>query len=367
MEQEYAEQLPNLSTCRSPQQMFGSLCKDTLPKELGIKREDLVVVSVMPCTAKKSEAKRPEFGVDGNPDVDFVITTQELGRMIQDAGIALGELEPEGMDMPFGMKTGGGIIFGNSGGVTEAVIRNVAGILGEGPVIEGVRSPDGRRSVTLELPGAEIRIGVVHGLANARALMEDVKAGREKYDFVEVMACPGGCSGGAGQPVCISSAQRQKRTDSLRRLDASMDLRIPKENSLVMQAYKDHLGEPNSEKAHHLLHTHYHIRRRIQGDGIALTEQGGDRIPVSVCVGTSCHLRGSQRLLKGLLNHVEDQELGEKVEIRATFCMEACDRGPSVRVNGHLMHRADLDSVEDMLDKAIKGELEPCEAGHACH
>jgi NADH-quinone oxidoreductase subunit G len=367
MEQEYAEQLPNLSTCRSPQQMFGSLCKDTLPKELGIKREDLIVVSVMPCTAKKSEAKRPEFGVDGNPDVDFVITTQELGRMIQDAGIALGELEPEGMDMPFGMKTGGGIIFGNSGGVTEAVIRNVAGILGEGPVIEGVRSPDGRRSVTLELPGAEIRIGVVHGLANARALMEDVKAGREKYDFVEVMACPGGCSGGAGQPVCISSAQRQKRTDSLRRLDASMDLRIPKENSLVMQAYKDHLGEPNSEKAHHLLHTHYHIRRRIQGDGIALTEQGGDRIPVSVCVGTSCHLRGSQRLLKGLLNHVEDQELGEKVEIRATFCMEACDRGPSVRVNGHLMHRADLDSVEDMLDKAIKGELEPCEAGHACH
>ena len=367
VEQEFAESLPNLSTCRSPQQMFGSLAKDTLPAQLGIKREDLVVVSIMPCTAKKSEARRPEFETTGNPDVDFVITTQELGRMIQDAGIALGELEPEGMDMPFGFKTGGGIIFANSGGVTEAVIRNVVGLLGEGPILEEVRSTKGRRTATLDLPGGEVRIAVVHGLANARALMEDLKAGREHYDFIEVMACPGGCACGAGQPVAAHPGLRAKRADTLRRLDASMDLRVPKENGFVAQVYKDKLGSPNSAEAHRLLHTHYGIRRRVQGDGIALTDAGGDRIPVSVCVGTSCHLRGSQKLLKELLHHVEDHDLGEEVEIRATFCMEACDRGPTVRVAGHVQNRATLDSIKELVEKARKGELEPSEAGHACH
>lgn len=367
MEQEYAGELPHLSSCRSPQQMFGSLAKDTLPGELGIDRKDLVVVAIMPCTAKKSEARRPEFAVEGNPDVDFVLTTQELGRMIQDAGLALGELEPEGMDMPFGFKTGGGIIFGNSGGVTEAVLRNVVGVLGEGPILEQVRSTKGRRTAVLDLPGGEVRIAVVHGLANARELMEDVRAGREHYDFVEVMACPGGCSGGAGQPVATDSRTRARRADSLRRLDASMDLRVSKDNSLVNQAYKDHLGKPNSPEAHRLLHTHYRIRRRIQGDGIALTEAGGSRIPVSVCVGTSCHIRGSQKLLQSLLHHVEDQDLGEAVEIRATFCMEACDRGPSVRVAGHTLHRAGLEDVKALIGKALKGELEPIEAGHGCH
>ena len=373
MEQEYAEQLPNLSTCRSPQQMFGSLAKATLPAELGIKREDLVIVSVMPCTAKKTEARRPEFAVEGNPDVDYVITTQELARMIQDAGIVLGELEPEGMDMPFGLKTGAGIIFGNSGGVTEAVIRHVAGVLGEGPVLEEVRSPRGRRSATLDLPGGEVKIAIVHGLANARALVEDVKAGREHYDFVEVMACPGGCAGGAGQPVALTSKVRQRRADQLRRIDAAMDLRVSKENSLVTQSYKDLLGEPGSHSAHRLLHTRYSMRRRITSDGIALSElpgqaqAGAPRIPVSVCVGTSCHLRGSQKLLKSLMHHVDEQELGDQVEIQATFCMEACDRGPTVRVAGHVLNRASLETVKDLLDKARNGELEPAPVGGACH
>jgi NADH-quinone oxidoreductase subunit G len=366
MEQEYATELPNLSTCRSPQQMFGSLAKETLPAELGIRREDLVVVSVMPCTAKKSEALRPEFATDGNPDVDFVLTTQELGRMVQDAGIALEELEPEGMDMPFGVKTGGGIIFGNSGGVTEAVVRNLVGVLGEGTVIDEVRSTKGRRTVDLDLPGGGIRVAVVHGLANARALMEDIKAGREKADFVEVMACPGGCSGGAGQPVA-AGATRARRADSIRRLDASMDLRVPKENSYVSQVYKDRLGEPNSHEAHRLLHTHYAVRRRIQGDGIALTPEGPGRIPVTVCVGTSCHLRGSQKLLQELLRTLEERELDGEVEVKATFCMEACDRGPTVRVGGATLHRADLPQVLDLVDRARRGELEAPEACDACH
>jgi NADH-quinone oxidoreductase subunit G len=366
-EQEFADQLPHLSSCRSPQQMFGALAKETLPAELGIKREDLVLVAIMPCTAKKSEAKRPELSHEGLQDVDYVLTTQELGLMIQEAGINLSELEPEGMDQPFGLKTGGGIIFGNSGGVTEAVIRHVAGALGEASVLDEVRGSDGRRSVTLELPGTEVRIAVVHGLANARALVEDIQAGRVQYDFVEVMACPGGCAGGAGQPVALTSAARHRRRDALRRLDASMDLRLPKENTAVTKAYHDLLGEPNSAEAHRLLHTHYSLRRRIQSDGIALTDSGAGRIPVSVCVGTSCHLRGAQKLLKELLHHVEDQELGEEVEVRATFCMEGCDRGPTVRVAGHVLHRANLDAVKALVEQARKGELEPCEAGNACH
>ncbi len=365
-EQEFAGQLDNLSSCRSPQQMFGSLAKATLPAELGVAREDLVIVSVMPCTAKKSEARRAEFAVAGNPDVDFVITTQELARMIQDAGIQLGELEPEGMDQPFGLKTGAGIIFGNSGGVTEAVIRRVAGVLGGGPVLEELRGAKGRRSVTLDLPGGAVRIAIVHGLANARALVEDVRAGREHYDFVEVMACPGGCAGGAGQPVALDSVRR-RRAEQLRRIDAGMDLRVSSENALVTKAYQDRLGAPNSAEAHHLLHTRYSIRRRSSGDGIALTDAGGSRIPVSVCVGTSCHLRGSQQLLTALMHHVEERELGDRVEIQATFCLEACDRGPTVRVAGTVLHRAGLEAVKELLDRALQGELAPSEAGHGCH
>ena len=370
-EQEFAGELPNLSSCRSPQQMFGSLAKATLPAELGIAREDLVIVSVMPCTAKKSEARRPEFAVAGNPDVDFVITTQELARMIQDAGIQFGELEAEGMDMPFGLKTGAGIIFGNSGGVTEAVVRHVAGVLGAGPVLEDLRSPKGRRSATLDLPGGEVRIAIVHGLANARTLVEDIRAGREQFDFVEVMACPGGCAGGAGQPVALTGKTRLCRADQLRRIDAAMDLRVSKDNSLIKEAYRDTLGEPGSQAAHHLLHTHYSTRRRIVGDGIALSEavpgSTAARIPVSVCVGTSCHLRGSQKLLKALMQHVDEQELGEQVEIQATFCMEACDRGPTVRVAGHALHRATLEGVKELIGRAGSGELEPDPAPGGCH
>jgi len=366
-EQEFSAELPNLSSCRSPQQMFGSMAKETLPAELGIRRKDLVVVSVMPCTAKKSEARRPELAVDGVPDVDYVITTQELGRMIQDAGISLAELDPEGMDQPFGMKTGAGIIFGNSGGVSEAVIRHVVGVLGDGELRDEVRSAKGRRAVTLELPGGDVRVGVVYGLANARALVEDIRAGREHYDLVEVMACPGGCAGGAGQPVAASGAVRQKRADALRRLDASMELRVSKENPAITKAYQDVLGSPNSETAHRLLHTHYATRRRMTGEGLALTGEGGGRIPVSVCVGTSCYLRGSQKLLQDLLHQVDDQDQGDSVEVRATFCMEGCDCGPTVRVNGHVLHRASLPAVNALIDQARKGELQPCEAGHACH
>ena len=369
-EQEFADLLPNLSTCRSPQQMFGALAKEVLPAELGVARDRLLVAAVMPCTAKKSEARRPELGRDGTPDVDFVLTTQELARMIQEAGLDLGALEPEGLDHPFGLKSGAGVLFGQSGGVTEAVLRHLTGALG-GPAAAAVRQPDGLRRVTLDLPGGPVRCAQVHGLANARTLVEAIRAGKEAFDFVEIMACPGGCAGGGGQPAAADPRRaRIARTGGLRRLDRAMDLRRPGDNPAVARAYQDTLGHPGSEAAHRLLHTRYHARRRIQGDGIALTgtgpEAGSGRVQVSVCVGTACHLRGAQKLLQDLLRHVREEGLGGAVEIMATFCMESCDRGPTVRVDGHVLHRAELPAVLALVEQARRGALEPAEAGHGC-
>jgi NADH-quinone oxidoreductase subunit G len=180
---------------------------------------------------------------------------------------------------------------------------------------------------------------------------------------VEVMACPGGCANGAGQPAAQTPAARRRRAECLRRLDAGMDLRVPKDNPF---AAGTHARLLETGDAGRLLHTAYRQRRRIVADGIALTAGPGRRIPVTVCAGTSCHLRGSQKLLTGLLAHVEAEGLEEAVEVQATFCLEACDRGPTVRVAGHVLHRADLEGAKALLGKVVSGALESCEAAHAC-
>lgn len=367
-EHDFPEILENISTCRSPQQMFGSLAKEILPGELGIRREDLVVVSVMPCTAKKFEAGRDEFAVDGNPDVDVVLTTQELARMIQDAGLQFPELPVDRLDQPFGTKTGAGVIFANSGGVTEAVIRYAAGDLGQDhPVIEEVRSGKDRRELTVATPFGEIRMAVVHGLARARELVKEIEEGQSSVEFVEVMACPGGCIGGAGQPVTHSAQVRQRRTRTIRDVDTTLDVHCPQQNHVVEKLYRDRLGSPNGADAHRLLHTQYRSRKRIEGEGIALSEVTGEpKIPVSVCIGTACHLRGAQDLLKDILRHVEEQDLSERFEIKATFCMESCDRGPTVRVNGHVLQRATFEMVRDRLASAAAGTLPALETRDEC-
>ncbi len=365
-EQDFPELLPHLSTCRSPQQMFGSLAKEMLPAQLGVKPENLVVVSVMPCTAKKFEARRREFRNETGADVDFVLTTRELARMIKDAGLMFRELESDHLDMPFGMKTGAGIIFGNSGGVSEAVLRYVSEEQ-DPEVLEAVRGAEGIRELTLNLAGGEVRMAVVSGLRNARQLAEKVRKGEAKYDFIEVMACPGGCIGGAGQPVSQDPGIRRRRTADLREADAACELRRSQENVFVQKAYAEVLGEINGEKAHQLLHTHYRNRRRIEQDGISLTSTGEAKIPVSVCVGTGCFLRGSQELLRGLMHHVADADLEERVDVRATFCMEACDRGPTVRVNGHVLHHASLEATKELVQSAIEGRLAPASAPATCH
>jgi NADH-quinone oxidoreductase subunit G len=334
-EQSFPDLLPNLSTCKSPQQMLGALCKATLPDELGIPKENLVMVSVMPCTAKKFEAKRPEFAHGNVPDVDHVLTTQELARMIEEAGLRFHQLEPESYDMPLGFKTGAGVIFGNSGGVSEAVLRyaaeKITGNALANPDFPAVRGEDGLRLVTIQAGGTELKLAVVHGLKNARELARKVQNGECNIDLIEVMACPGGCIGGAGQPVTRDTDARRLRTRGLYDADKNLDLHKSQENHHVTECYQKHLGEIGGHKAHHLLHTKYQNRRRI-ADQDLLFGAGPDKLKVGVCVGTNCFLKGSQKVLHGVLDQVDKEKLQEKVEVCASFCFEKCEHGPIAQV-----------------------------------
>jgi NADH-quinone oxidoreductase subunit G len=363
-EQYYPELLPNLSSCRSPQQMLGSLAKNNLPTQLGVERKDLIMVSIMPCTAKKFEARRPEFAVEGVPDVDYVMTTQELAHMIEQSGIQFDKLEPASMDMPMGFKTGAGVIFGNSGGVSEAVLRYAAekvnGVKLDNPDFIDVRGDESRREVTVTLGGKPLKLIVVNGLKAARAVADEVRAGTCDASFIEVMACPGGCVGGAGQPVSRDPLCRSKRTRGLFDADKMLELHKSQDNHLVAQAYADTLGTPGSHKAHELLHTHYHSRRRMDTDGVTLNEAGDTpKVSVQVCVGTSCYLRGSQQLLQSVLKHIEDQKLKSDVSVEATFCFEKCDRGPTVSVNDKVLHKCTLKKACEAIDKAMIGAAQP--------
>jgi NADH-quinone oxidoreductase subunit G len=355
----YPELLPNLSTCRSPQQMMGSLLKERLPEQLGIDRKDLVVVSIMPCTAKKFEAGRPEFAHEGVRDVDNVLTTVEIARMIGSCGIRFADLEPESFDLPFGFTTGAGVLFGNTGGVTEAVLRFAAEKLSGHPLANvdfvEVRGESCQREATVEIAGNKIKIAIVHGLRNAWAMAEQAKAGKCSYDLIEVMSCPGGCVGGAGQPISpYNGESRTMRAKGLYRIDKNLQLHKSQENMFVSRCYNEWLGEPNSGTAHKALHTTYQNRRRISDETLpVVTGNRAGRIPVSVCVGTSCFVRGSSQLLRGLLRDVAERGIEDAVDIRASFCFEQCDRGPTVTVAGERIERCTFEMARDALDAAL--------------
>ncbi|MCE5200444.1 MAG: [FeFe] hydrogenase, group A [Armatimonadota bacterium] len=357
-EQYYPELLPNLSSCRSPQQMFGSLAKSMLPEKLGVDVKDLVIVSIMPCTAKKFEAKRPEFKKSGMQDVDYVLTTQELGLMIEEAGLRFNKLEPESLDMPFGFKTGAGVIFGTTGGVTEAVLRyaaeQISGVKLGSVDFKAVRGEDGIREAIVNVDGHELKIAIVHGLANARAIAEKVKAGESDYDLIEVMTCPGGCVGGAGQPVSRDPEARKLRARGLYDSDKMLEFHKAQDNHMVNECYKTHLGKVGGQKAHSLLHTCYASRRRIEDSDIDLLGgAGGNKLEVSVCVGTSCMVRGSQNLLQELIDYIEEHGMQGSVDVKATFCFEACDRGPTISVGGTVINKCTLEKAVKVLDKEL--------------
>ncbi|BAD42191.1 iron hydrogenase [Symbiobacterium thermophilum IAM 14863] len=278
----FPNMLENLSTCKSPQQMFGALAKTYYAEKAGIDPADMVVVSVMPCTAKKYEANRPEMRDSGYQDVDYVLTTRELARMFRQAGIDLPSLPDEEFDNPLGIGTGAGTIFGTTGGVMEAALRTAAAWLEPGspsPKIEfqEVRGiPFQVREATVTLDGVTLNVAVANGLGAAGWLMEEVSAGRKNYHFIEIMGCPGGCIGGGGQPIPAKGPDaldevRLARIASLYTIDERMTIRRSHENPAIQQVYAEYLGKPGSERAHHLLHTHYQarvpagIRRRQPG------------------------------------------------------------------------------------------------------
>lgn len=273
IEHRYPEFLPNLSTCKSPQQMFGALAKTFYAEKRKINPANVVSVSIMPCTAKKFEADRPEMRSSGYKDVDYVLTTRELAVMIKQAGLDFRSLESQNYDSIMGDSTGAAVIFGATGGVMEAALRTAYEIVTGREVpfknlnITPVRGLEGVKeaSVKIEgcvddwkfLEGAELKVAIAHGLTNADKIMKDVRDGKSSYHFIEIMACPGGCIGGGGQPIPTSQEIRMKRVEAIYSEDASMTLRKSHENPEVIAIYKDFLGKPNSHKAHDLLHTHY--------------------------------------------------------------------------------------------------------------
>ncbi len=365
-EQYYPELLPNLSTCKSPQQMFGSVARDILPDVLGIDPENLVVVSIMPCTAKKFEAKREEFIHEGIADVDHVLTTEGLGRMIHETGIQFTQLKPESFDLPLGFKTGAGVIFGNTGGVSEAVLRFAyEKITGETLVdteLKMTRGLDGIRTVNMELGGIKIKLGIAHTLSNARTMCEMVVNGDCDYDLIEIMSCPGGCIAGGGQPVSFDPDFRQKRIQGLYNADKQLELRKSQDNPYVKELYETSLGEVGGPKAHELLHTDYRGRARITDQVINIRNTDQPKIELYVCVGTNCYLKGSQELLKKLTDYVTENRLEdivgfegqeEMVDVKATFCFERCENGPVLRINDHIMEHATFEKAKELLDKEV--------------
>ncbi|MDE6784312.1 MAG: [FeFe] hydrogenase, group A [Ruminococcus sp.] len=265
----FPDMIENLSSCKSPQQMFGATAKTYYAEKMGIDPKNIVMVSVMPCTAKKFEIGRDDQNAAGVPDVDYALTTRELGRMIERAGINFLGLEDEKFDDPLGISTGAGVIFGATGGVMEAALRTAVHTLtGENPIdFPELRGTKGIKEAEYDVAGMKVKVAVVSGLANAREVLEKVQNGEADYQFIEIMACPGGCVNGGGQPQVAMGVRnfvdiREKRAEVLRNLDSSMPLRQSHENPAVKALYEEYLEKPGSHKAHEILHTSY-VKRSV--------------------------------------------------------------------------------------------------------
>ena len=265
----FEKQFPDLldmpSSARSPQQMFGSIAKTYWAEKMGIKRENLIVVSVMPCLAKKFECERDEFKTNGDPDVNYSISTRELAALIKQTNINFMQLEDEDFDTPLGESTGAAVIFGATGGVMEAALRTAyeihTGKTLDNENFEGVRGIENLKEATIDVDGFELKVAVAHGLGNARKLMNEIRAGKSKYHAIEIMACPGGCIGGGGQPLHHGDSSLLKaRTRALYTEDSEKSLRKSHQNPYIISLYEEFLGKPMSERAHHLLHTCYFNR-----------------------------------------------------------------------------------------------------------
>lgn len=275
----YGDLLGHLSSCKSPHEMFGAILKSYYAEKNGIDPKDMFVVSIMPCTAKKYEKDRPELAVNGLRDVDAVLTTRELGKLIKRSGINFAKLPDSEFDNDIvGEYTGAGVIFGATGGVMEAALRTAAfKLTGEELAkveLEDVRGLEGIKEATYSLAGLDVKVAVAHGMKNAKVLLDQIREGKSPYHFIEIMGCPGGCVAGGGQPYVkpcflpnedldILDTFKAKRAAALYQEDESRALRVSHKNPQIIELYETYLGEPNSHKAHELLHTHYHAKERF--------------------------------------------------------------------------------------------------------
>lgn len=268
IEHQFPELIHVPSTCKSPHIMFGTIAKTYYAKKKDLDPDNVVVVSVMPCIAKKAEAKRPELTKDAHNNVDIVITTRELGAMIKEAGIEFTTLEDSEFDLPLGETTGASVIFGTAGGVIEAALRTayewITGEPLEQVEFEELRGMDGVRKATVKIGDQKLKIGIASGLGNARTILEEIREGKSEYHAIEIMACPGGCIAGGGQPYHHGNDEIiKKRMQAIYEEDRSKKIRKSHENPEILQLYKEYLGEPFGELAHDLLHTHFEARERI--------------------------------------------------------------------------------------------------------
>jgi NADH-quinone oxidoreductase subunit G/NADP-reducing hydrogenase subunit HndD len=261
VETQYPDFIGNLSTCKSPQQMMGAVIKTYFAQREGLDPSRIFSVSIMPCTAKKFEAGRPEMGRDGLADVDAVLTTRELAKIIRMSGLNLADMPSETADTPFGERTTAGKLFGASGGVMEAAIRTAYFLVTGKELgnldVKAVRGLDGVKEAKVQVDGIELGVAVVSGLGNASRLLDQIRAGRNDLHFIEVMTCPGGCIAGGGQPIGANSAAVRSRMQSLYTIDAQEAVRVSHHNEAVQRLYAEFLGKPLGEKSHHLLHTRY--------------------------------------------------------------------------------------------------------------
>lgn len=274
-ESEYPDLLDHLSSCKSPHLMFGAILKSYYAQEKGIDPKDIVVVSIMPCVAKKGESSRPENLTNGLKDVDIVLTTRECARLIKMFGINFNDLKESSFDQDmFGEYTGAGVIFGASGGVMEAALRTVADVLEKKDLkqieYQAVRGVEGLKEATVEVAGIDVHVAVAHSMKIAKPLLDEIREGRSSYHFIEIMGCPGGCINGGGMPYIDANTRnagmnyKALRAQALYDEDLEMPLRKSHENKQIQELYKNFLEEPNSEKAHHLLHTHYSKKERFK-------------------------------------------------------------------------------------------------------
>ncbi len=369
----FPEFIPNISSTRSPQQIYGAVARETLPAKLGVKPEDLVVVSIMPCTAKKFEAQLPKFKHDGRQDIDYVLTTVEVSQMISSMGIHLDELPISAFDMPYGFATGGGVIFGTTGGVMEAALRYAVEKIENKPLASvdftEVRGGTPRKEAELEVGETKLRVAVVHGLGNARKLVEDIKAGKAQYDFIEVMACPGGCVCGGGQPITQNpELARQIRAAGLYNADKTQQLQKPQDNHLVVRCYEEAFGGcPGSHKAHERLHTHYQDRAQLfDAQEIMLGMPGEGKVDVVVTVHTVKQDGENKEaaLLSQLVAYAKQKNLRDKVVIAASFnpdrtddgkvCVAVGDNVAEYQVDGDVAVSAAFKELTALIDAAVK-------------